>query len=60
MLLALAIFFAATVTAAGIGQFLLHLPFRSEPIDLSNDSRHCYENWAAHRACPQGLPAVDA
>jgi hypothetical protein len=56
MLLALAIFFGTAMTAAAIATFVLHLNFRSTLVDIGNDTRSCYGNWAAHRACPQGLP----
>ena len=35
MLLALAIVFGVAVTAAAAARFLLHLPFRSAPVDLA-------------------------
>jgi hypothetical protein len=58
MLLALTIFFGTAMIAAAIAKFLLHLTFRSTPVDLENDSGTCHENWAAHRACPQSFASL--
>jgi hypothetical protein len=56
MLLALAIFFGTALTAAAIAVFVLHLKFRSTQVDSGSDAQNSHGNWAAHRACPQGLP----
>lgn len=56
MLLSLAIFFAVASVAAAIGKFVLHLDSKPSADLLGYDHTGCYENWAAHRACPQGLP----
>ncbi len=60
MFLSLAIFFAAASIAAAIATFVLHLDFKQSADLLGHDSTGCYESWAAHRACPQGLPVVQS
>lgn len=65
MLLALGIVCLVGLGATLIARFVLRLDFRSKPESLGTDatpeaSRGCYDNWAAHRACPQGLPSTAA
>ena len=61
MLLALAILGLVVIVAALIAKFVLHLDFKSVEIPENDQpSPSCYENWAAHRACPQGLPTRDS
>ncbi len=57
MLLALGIVCFAVLVAALIAKFVLHLEFQAAPESLEYEATKCYENWAAHRVCPQELPA---
>lgn len=56
MLLALGIVCFAAIVAALIAKFVLHLEFKAPPESTEYDIPGCYNNWAAHRVCPQKLP----
>ena len=56
MLLALGIICVVVILAALIAKYVLQLEFRASFERLGYDLSGCYENWAAHRACPQKLP----
>jgi hypothetical protein len=65
MHIALAVVCLALLGASLVAKFVLHLDFQSKDESLGSTSETgdfpgCYDNWGAHRACPQGLPSKAA